>query len=209
MGIVERKERQKAELRDQILAAARRIVLDEGYAALTMRKIADSIEYSPGTIYLYFQSREEIALQLCREGFGLLLAALAPAAAIEDPVERLRETGRRYVDFAMNEPETYRLIFMGDTSFMKEIFGEEHADAKHASDDDPGTIAYAILENTVAECIATKAFKPMDTRMAAQIIWAGVHGLVALKLSCESMMEGDITEINAAMTETLLHGFMR
>jgi len=206
MGIAERKERQKAELRDQILAAARRIVLDEGFASLTMRKIADAIEYSPGTIYLYFESREEIALQLCREGFSVLLAALAPAAAVSDPVERLRDIGRRYIDFAMSEPETYRLIFMDDPKFMKEVFGEN---GERKTDDEPGSRAYAFLETTVGECIATERFRQVDTRMAAQLLWAAMHGIVSLKISCEAMMEGDPADIGAAMSETLLHGFMR
>jgi len=202
MGIAERKERQKAELRDQILAAARRIVLAGGFGALTMRKIADAIEYSPGTIYLYFESREEIALELCRAGFAVLLGALAPAAAIADPVERLREIGRRYIAFAMSEPETYRLIFMDDPAFMREVFGDGSA-----GDDDPGADSYALLENTVAECIATGAFRPIDTRRAAQVLWAGVHGVASLKISCEQMMDGDATEIVDAMTGALLTGF--
>jgi len=204
MGIAERKERQKAELRDQILAAARQIVLAGGYAALTMRKIADAIEYSPGTIYLYFKSREEIALELCRAGFALLLGALAPAAAIADPVERLREIARCYTAFAMREPETYRLIFMDDPAFMREVFGDGEAGG-----DDPGADSYAFLEQTVAQCIASGAFRPVDTRRAAQILWAGVHGVASLKISCDEMMDGDAIEIVDTMTDALLTGFLR
>jgi AcrR family transcriptional regulator len=204
MGIAERKERQRSELRDQILAAARRIVIDGGFAALTMRKIADAIEYSPGTLYLYFKSREEIALELCRAGFATLLAALGPAAAIADPVERLRDIGRRYVAFAMREPETYRLIFMDDPAFMREVFGEGSA-----AGDDPGADAYAFLEQTVAECVTAGAFRPLDPHRAAQLLWAGVHGVASLKISCDEMMDGDAIEIVDTMSDALLSGFLK
>ena len=69
MARVERREREKAEFRQIVLDAARQIVLEEGFDALSMRKIADAIEYAPGTIYLYFESRDAIAFELCRGGF--------------------------------------------------------------------------------------------------------------------------------------------
>ena len=82
---MQRREREKAEFRDQVLAAARAIVLEEGFEALTMRKIADAVEYASGTIYLYFESRDEIAFELCRRGFDELLAALTPATKVAGP----------------------------------------------------------------------------------------------------------------------------
>src|SRR3979411_1418687 len=99
MGIAQRKERQRAELREQILAAARRIVLDEGFDALTMRKIGDAIEYSPADVSLYVQKREAIGRELCAESFEHLIAYMAPVAQIPDPYERLREIGRSYTRF--------------------------------------------------------------------------------------------------------------
>ena len=101
------------------MAAARAIVLEEGFTALTMRKIADAVEYAPGTIYLYFESRDSIAFELCRRGFEELRAALSPAAAIADPEKRLREMGRLYVRFGIERSETYRLIFMEDAKYSQ------------------------------------------------------------------------------------------
>ena len=69
MGSLERKERQRATLQQQILNAAREITILDRFAALTMRKIAEAIEYAPGTTYLYFKNRDEIAIQLCRQGY--------------------------------------------------------------------------------------------------------------------------------------------
>ncbi|MFM0504655.1 TetR/AcrR family transcriptional regulator [Paraburkholderia caffeinilytica] len=117
MGIVERKSRQKQALRERILDAARRIVMREGFAALSMRKIADAIEYSPATLYLHFASRDEIAQALCAEGYAQLLETFVPLAQIADPAERLKALGRAYVAFGVAHPETYRLIFMEDPSY--------------------------------------------------------------------------------------------
>ncbi|MFL9868876.1 TetR/AcrR family transcriptional regulator [Paraburkholderia fungorum] len=117
MGIVERKNRQKQALRERILDAARRIVMREGFAALSMRKIADAIEYSPATLYLHFASRDEIARALCAEGYAQLLETFVPLAQIADPTARLKAVGRAYVAFGVAHPETYRLIFMEDPSY--------------------------------------------------------------------------------------------
>ena len=123
MGIVERKSRQKQALRERILDAARRIVMREGFAALSMRKIADAIEYSPATLYLHFASRDEIAQALCAEGYAQLLATFVPLAQIADPAERLKALGRAYVAFGVAHPETYRLIFMEDPSYTGAALG--------------------------------------------------------------------------------------
>ncbi|WP_211613316.1 TetR/AcrR family transcriptional regulator [Paraburkholderia haematera] len=123
MGIVERKSRQKQALRERILDAARRIVMREGFAALSMRKIADAIEYSPATLYLHFASRDEIAQALCAEGYAQLLQTFVPLAQIADPTERLKALGRAYVAFGVEHPETYRLIFMEDPSYTGAALG--------------------------------------------------------------------------------------
>ncbi|RKR45911.1 TetR family transcriptional regulator [Paraburkholderia sp. BL17N1] len=123
MGIAERKNRQKQALRERILDAARRIVMREGFAALSMRKIADAIEYSPATLYLHFASRDEIAQALCAEGYAQLLQTFVPLAGIADPAERLKALGRAYVAFGVAHPETYRLIFMEDPSYTGAALG--------------------------------------------------------------------------------------
>lgn len=95
----------------------------EGFAALSMRKIADAIEYSPATLYLHFASRDEIAQALCAEGYAQLLETFVPLAGIADPAERLKALGRAYVAFGVAHPETYRLIFMEDPSYTGAALG--------------------------------------------------------------------------------------
>jgi AcrR family transcriptional regulator len=196
MGITERRERQKAELRDLILSAAERIIADEGFDALTMRKIADAIEYSPATLYLHFASRDEIALELVRNGFAMLMEHMAPAGAEPDPFKRVRLIGRAYLDFAQSEPETYKLIFMEDERFAAPIMLALKASEANSGDD-----AFGFLLGTVQELIDRGIYRPLPAHTIASLLWSSLHGIVALKLSCKDYpFEGGI----AAPGETLM-----
>ncbi len=202
MGITERRERQKAELRDQILAAAARIITDEGFDALTMRKIADAIEYSPATIYLHFASRDDIAVQLVREGFDALIRHLAPAAAEPDPLRRIAAIGHAYLDFAQTEKETYRLIMMEDERFASPILTQ-----LGESDDDTGSTAFGFLFDTVTELIDSGIFRPLDAQTIASLLWSSLHGIAALKLTCPKYpFDGSITEPGEELIDILIRG---
>jgi AcrR family transcriptional regulator len=201
---VGRRERERAEFREEVLLAARRIVLEEGFEALTMRKIADAIEYAPGTIYLYFESRDAIAFELCRAGFEAFLAALAPAAAIADPVDRLRELGRRYVRFGIENQETYRLIFMQEPKYASEAF-QEDADAA----DSPGKRALGILVAIFEELRAAGRLKTSaDPTALAEMIWSAVHGIVSLKITYDRHPETGTDELLRIQTDALVNGLV-
>ena len=103
MGIAERKERQKAELRQRILDASLRILEREGFDAVTMRKVAEAIEYSPAAIYLYFDSRAQIAQALGRRAFLQLLDYLRSAEPLPDPAARLYALAQAYDDLAVEQ----------------------------------------------------------------------------------------------------------
>jgi AcrR family transcriptional regulator len=201
-----RREREKAEFREHVLAAARRIVLAEGFDALTMRKIAEAIEYAPGTIYLYFDSRDAIAFELCRAGFEELLAALAPAAAIADPAERLREIGRRYVRFGLENPETYRLIFMDDPKFSTLAFEEQEKAA-----DSPGMQALGLLVVIFAELRAGKRLaSEAELNALAEMTWATVHGIVSLKIAhADTFPMTPSDDLIELLADTLVRGLVK
>jgi AcrR family transcriptional regulator len=209
LGITDRKERQRAELREQILAAARRIVFDEGFEALTMRKIAEAIEYSPATIYLHFESREAIGRQLCAEAFAHLMAYFSPLAAIADPIERLRAIGRAYARFGLENPEEYKLIFMTDEKYMEALFGESRARARERcgreQSEDLGEGAFDFLVETVRECIASGAIADQDPVLLAETLWSSIHGVVSLELTCKKVLESPVDRI----VETLLVALSR
>ena len=182
MGIPERKNREKQALRERILGAARRIVMREGFGALSMRKIADAIEYSPATLYLHFASRDDIARALCEEGYAQLLASFAPAAHIEDPRERLHALARAYVAFGREHPQTYRLIFMEDPSYTGAALRSAQQNGEL---DEAGDAAFRMLTDALDALKASDRIPAdADSAVWAEALWATLHGIVALSLTC-------------------------
>lgn len=104
MGVKERKERQKTEMREAILSAALKLFSGEGYDNVTMRKIADKIEYSVGTIYLYFKDKGEIFFELHNRGFAEFYKKQLSVQRIKDPIERLKAHGEAIFSLQWNIP---------------------------------------------------------------------------------------------------------
>ncbi|HYQ85322.1 MAG TPA: TetR/AcrR family transcriptional regulator [Rubrobacter sp.] len=178
MGIKERREREKAEIREKILDAARELFVSEGYEAVSMRKIADRIEYSPTAIYLHFKDKEAVMRELCDVDFLALAHELTEIAGIADPLERLHATGTAYARFALEHPNHYRLMFMTPHPPLGE---EERLIRKGNPEED----AYAFLKGIIAEGVAAGRFRPGldDPELLAQVMWAGVHGVVSLQIA--------------------------
>ncbi len=112
MGTKERRERERSETRDKILDAARELFTSQGYDRVSMRQIADKIEYTPTTIYGYFPDKETLFLELCHTDFHRLAESVSQLAVVADPVERLKLLGRSYIEFGINNPNHYRMMFM-------------------------------------------------------------------------------------------------
>src|SRR5499425_3190373 len=112
MGVKERREREKSETRDKILDAARELFITEGFEGVSMRKVAEKIEYSPTAIYVHFADKEELFRDLCPEDFAKLAEAFQSPALPLDPLERLRFIGQVYADFGIKYPNHYKLMFM-------------------------------------------------------------------------------------------------
>src|SRR6202012_2532219 len=112
MGIVERKEKQKLEIRKLILDASMKLFVEEGFGSVTIRKIADLIEYSPTTVYLYFKDKDELFYSLHDEGFIKLQELNGNLDSIQNPLLRLHKMGENYLRFGMENPEYYSLMFI-------------------------------------------------------------------------------------------------
>ena len=202
VGTAQRRERERTELRERILDAARAIVRREGFAALTIRKIADAIEYAPGTLYLYFENRDAIARELSSEGFRRLLEDFAPAEKISDPRARLEAIGRAYVRFGMKHPETYRLVFMEDPQLTTAVF--------KAAGDDPGQRAYRALIEPFEQLRDAGRLRPgADAQALADTLWSVVHGIVSLKLTCPGFPVTPVEPLVDAALRTFLDGLVR
>ncbi|WP_225413670.1 TetR/AcrR family transcriptional regulator [Stigmatella hybrida] len=192
MGTVERRERQKAEVRTTILRVARELVVREGFEGLTMRKLAEAIEYSPAAIYLHFKNRDDIARALCLQGFEELLARLEPAAREPVAVRRLRALAEAYVGFGLEHPETYRLLFMTDPEYTTDIF---------RSPGDSGGRAFQVLTGLVeALKHQGEVADTVGTVPLAEVLWGALHGLVSLKLTCPIFPTSSVEQLLETLT---------
>jgi len=176
MGVRERKIREKESMRRKILDAARGLFVQEGYEHFTMRTLADRIEYTPTTIYLYFKDKDELIGEVCEESFrGLLKQLERIKGKYEDPVEAVRTGCRAYVDFGLAHSNHYKMSFM---SAMPAVTSEEveRLNRKYPA----GMAAYNFLRTAVETCIEQGRFRKVEVDAATQAIWAAIHGITSL-----------------------------
>jgi AcrR family transcriptional regulator len=179
MGVKERREREKSETRDKILDAARELFVTEGYEGVSMRKVAEKIEYSPTAIYVHFADKNELFHELCREDFARLQEVMQSPAMPTDPVERLRQIGRSYIEFGVRYPNHY--VFM----FMTPHPEHEPDEADREIMGNPEVDAYAFLKRAVQEAISSGRFREelRDAELISQTLWASVHGVISLNIA--------------------------
>ncbi|MCB0529589.1 MAG: TetR/AcrR family transcriptional regulator [Saprospiraceae bacterium] len=171
MGITSRKEREKMEMRKRILDAALHLFRERGYDGVSIRNIAEAIEYSPATIYLYYKDKSEIFFALQFEAAAVKRDHLLPVADVESPWDRLIEFGRRYIDFGMKHPDLYDLLFITRTP-MESIENQECWKL--------GVASHSFFVETVQACVDARFFKSTDTETIAYTLWCHAHGLVSL-----------------------------
>lgn len=178
MGTRERREREREEIRSKILDAARELFVSEGYEAVTMRRIADRIEYSPTAIYFHFKDKQALMRELCDLDFGSLAHQFQAVEKLSDPVEKLKRTGLAYVQFGIDYPNHYRLMFMTPHPPLP----AEESTLKHGN---PEEDAYAFLKQIVSEAVAKGRFRSEynDVDLTSQLVWSGMHGIVALDIA--------------------------
>jgi AcrR family transcriptional regulator len=176
MGIKERREREKGEMREAILRVAREIAIAEGWSSVSIRKIADRIEYSPPMIYEYFANKEHLLLALLTEGYRQLLPRLRAArGAAPTPERALVAMGVAYWEFARENPELYRVM----NGLDGVSFGPmEQADKPPELNAVVEEVMVAIMAWSVAAGVTIHA--PLDVFF---IMWGALHGLVSLDLS--------------------------
>ncbi|MBE8714311.1 TetR/AcrR family transcriptional regulator [Sphingobacterium hungaricum] len=175
MGIKERKQKHKEDLRSKILEAAKELFVKEGFEATSIRKIAAKIEFSPTTIYLYYKDKNDIAYALHQEGFSLLRTQFLPLMHVESAFERLKAIGKAYIDFGFKNPDYYFVMFMlkDPMDFVNQNCGDEWEEGERVFD---------FLEQTIVDCQAEGYFKDMDKELMAVNAWTSVHGMVSLYL---------------------------
>jgi AcrR family transcriptional regulator len=174
VGVTERRARHRESLRRDILDAASRLFVEEGYDRVTMRRIAQRIEYSPTTIYLHFKDKTELFNAVCEETFSQLAEKLETLTRMRIvPLGHLRECLRLYVEFGVKHPDHYTVTFLQPPKTGR---------AK-MPDASIRTRAFDTMRQAVRSCVDYGDIRTADVDMTAQALWAAVHGLTALLIT--------------------------
>jgi AcrR family transcriptional regulator len=195
MGITERKERDRVEMRQRIIDAAIQMFLEEGYEKTSIRNIAEKIEYSPATIYLYYKDKDELLYDVQGQAFEKLDLAFREKATSSDPIKRLDQIMETYIRFGKKNPELYDLMFIirAPMNVMKEKEIWEN-----------GNDSFGFLVQCISECVEKKLIRYDDVMIAALSVWSMGHGLVSLDLRCRfKVMDLDEEMIAAAIEKSV------
>lgn len=199
MGSKQRREREKEELRQEILDAARDLFITEGYENVSMRRIAEKIEYSPTTIYLYFKDKADLLFNICEQTFTKL-AEKSESILKEDidPVEKLKKIGRGYIEYGLRNPNQYRVTFMAP---HENVQREEYGDSM-------GKRAFALLREGFQECIAKGRFREIDPEAGSQVLWCMIHGVASLLITHTKFPWVGKSRLMDTLFDTMLEGFI-
>ncbi len=174
MGITERREAEKEVVRNKILDAAGKILARDGYESLSIRKIANEIEYSPGIIYHYFKDKAEIVAMVVEVGYGKILKKQGEIPVdLENPHKSIENSMRGYIQLMMEAPVQFKAVLLNDTvgiahkvNMLDEGISKERKSIQ-------------ALCRIVALGMEKGKLREMDVELTAQIIWTSTHGLLS------------------------------
>ncbi len=165
-------------LRDDILTAALRLIEQKGPEGLTMRAVAGDLGYSATAIYQHFRNKEELLLFLKLKA-GALLTAEMERAKHEPTLEaQLREMGRRYVQFGLDNPAYYRLCFQ-DAVIEALVTPEDMVRMRQS---------WAVMRDTLQDWVESIGLQGIDIDQEANVLWTMVHGITSLALAGRLML---------------------
>lgn len=202
MTIKDRKARQKQLLRQEILDAARDIFVKEGYDRLSMRRVADKIEYSPTAIYLHFRDKDELVFSLCEETFSRLVRELESLDGGKDPIARLKLGLRRYVDFGLKNPQHYIATFIVPHAERD----DPKIAARYKDDSTMGMRALGILRAQVEACVSAKKLRRVNVDTATRALWSAIHGVTSLLIAFPAFPWGDREAVIETLIESVVDG---
>ncbi len=180
MGSKERREREKHELRQRILDTARCMFIDEGFEAVTMRRLAQRIEYSTTAIYLHFKDKEALFKELCQGDLQAMHQSILAHAQGEDLTTVLHNIAREYVRFALEHQAQFQLIFL-----MRKPAAFANERLAQPLDEDVAQQAYVAMRQVWVDAMQAGLLKDgvCDADLLAQTWSCGLLGIVALRIA--------------------------
>ncbi len=199
MTIRDRRQREKENLRQEILDAARDLFVAEGYENVSMRKVAEKIEYSPTTIYLYFKDKSELLHEVCEEAFTRLSDEIIRGQRLgKTPIEVLRLGMFAYVAFGLLNPHHYEVVFVTPR-------GTGHG-SDYSYNASMGEKAFELLSASVASCMAAGDIRGGDVETVSQTLWAGIHGVTSLLIAHEDFPFVERETLVSSVIDTMIAG---
>ena len=195
MGSKERIHRLKENTRVNILDAAYDIVKNEGWQALSMRKIADKIEYTAPIIYEYYANKDAILLELSKKGFEMLAGKMKAAAAKHpEPPEQIEAMWLAYWNFAFAHKEYYQLMFGVEVNccLMDELLPA-------------GSTPYDIAVEPIRQLMGIEDLEDERVCTKYYTYWSIIHGLVSINIT----RKGTTDEINRQILKDAITGITR
>ncbi|OPJ58502.1 TetR/AcrR family transcriptional regulator [Clostridium oryzae] len=204
MGIAERKQAEAEALKEKILTAAADIMKNKGYENLSIRKIANKIEYSPGIIYHYFKDKADILSCIVEIGYKKILKQISSVPINEEnPSETLVEALKRYIDFMLQNPQLFKIILMSDIDSIQHKINilEQGISSKRET--------IGGLSKLISIAITKGNFREMDPELTAQIIWTSTHGLISRLIIEKEVSEHQKNRLIQHHFDVLLRGLTK
>jgi AcrR family transcriptional regulator len=192
-------------LREDILDAARPLFARDGYEATSVRKIAQKLNCSPGILYHYFRDKDAIMAALIQEAFEKLVERLRPLVSDPSPIrDRLRRGLRSYIEFGLENPNHYRVIFNknADTAPPEAILHVFHTH---------GFATFNCLRSLVGEAMEKNELREdlTDVEEIAQTIWMAIHGAVHVRIGAKGFPFLETDRLTDRLVDTQLKGILR
>ena len=196
MGVKERRLREKEEVRSTILTAGWRLVKEEGWESLSIRKIADAIEYSIPVIYDHFENKEAILEEFGKEGFKVLTKKLKKAKEKHrQPAEQLKAIAEAYWDFAMKNTEHYQLMYG---------VGMACCEGEHCMSEQ--TEFRELIAEPISELISKGKHPQANPCLKYHTFWSIMHGLISIRMTNRS----DVSDqLNKLVLSDAVEGFIK
>ncbi|MCC7412789.1 MAG: TetR/AcrR family transcriptional regulator [Gammaproteobacteria bacterium] len=207
MGLAARRERERYEIREKILDAARKLMAERGYDGVTMREIARRIEYSPTVIYSHFRDKQALIDELVDEDYRTVGKRLRDLSSIRDPIRRLRFIGEKITEFALANSNHYRAIAMAASPEVPERSASQNARGDVRAD------AHALVLQTVQEAVDQHRLREdlRDAELVTQTFLGGIHGIMSMHLTMGNdnwVQWRSVQARSRLMIEAMLRGFM-
>ncbi|QBD76665.1 TetR/AcrR family transcriptional regulator [Ktedonosporobacter rubrisoli] len=194
MGVKQRREREKQELRQKFLAAARQIAAEEGWQSVTTRKVAERVEYSQSTLYEYFENKEAILLALLRSGYEQMVVEMQVAfASTDDPEARLLAMTEAYWDFAFRAPELYQVMH-GLAGISYGVYGHPDTPVEVKQ-------SFALAREALQQWAEAKGVQVPELRDLVEARRGLIHGLITLGMA--NRIAGGADRIKHILQETM------